>query len=91
MYNTNKHQPWVRNTPYTRMLAQYEQAAQSVRSRIVLLRAELRQLRRRRLGTAESARAQTVLEKRIALLCEEHSDLLYAICNIRVYAEKEVH
>ena len=91
MYNVKKDQPWVQNAPYTRMLAQYEQAAQSVRSRIVLLRSELRQLRRRRLGTAESARAQTVLEKRIALLCEEHTDLLHAICSIRIYAEKEVH
>ncbi|MBQ6040547.1 MAG: hypothetical protein IJL32_07240 [Oscillospiraceae bacterium] len=90
MYTVKKDQPWARNMPYTRMLAQYEQAAKSVHSRIVLLRAELRQLRRSRLGTAESARTQTVLEKRIALLCEEHTDLLYAMCSIRVYAEKEV-
>ena len=90
MYTVKKDQPWEQNAPYTRMLAQYEQAAKSVHSRIVLLRAEIRQLRRSRLGTAESARTQTVLEKRIALLCEEHTDLLYAMCSIRVYAEKEV-
>ena len=89
--NPVQNMPWEQNAPYTKMLLHYERAVRRLKQRREDLKAELNVLRNSKQGTLASARAQAMLEKRIALLHEECIDLTDAMREIRIYAAKEVH
>lgn len=89
--NSVQNTPWEQNAPYTKMLLHYERAVRRLKQRREDLKAELHTLRSSKQGTLASARAQTLLEKRIELLYEEYTDLTDAMREIRIYAAKEVH
>lgn len=80
---------WEHNAPYSKMLADYQQAADRILDRQTLLKGELRRMMKRKSGTLASAESQTLLERRIALLRAEYADIRDAMEDIRVYAARE--
>ena len=75
---------------YRHMLSDYEHAAERLRSRELFLRQELHQCRGNKLCSAESARREMDLLRRLSILSQEYYDLQEVIRSIRPYAEKEV-
>ncbi|MBR3269229.1 MAG: hypothetical protein IKI58_10980 [Oscillospiraceae bacterium] len=85
----NESEPWIADAPYSKMLAEYEQAAELLVSRIKVLRGELKEMLANKNGTAASAKAQTLLEQRILLLRMEYAEIRETMKTLRIYAEKE--
>ena len=77
-------------TDYRTMLREYQQAALRLKKRLDTLRAELRAADSAKAYTAESAKAQLLLERRAALLQFEYEDMLDTLQTIRFYAQREV-
>lgn len=88
---TISERPWERRAPYTVMLQCYARAVQRLSRRREELKEELHAMKAHPARSAESARQQMLLEKRIDLLYEEYLDLTDAMREIRIYAAKEKH
>lgn len=78
---------WERVAPYSKMLTEYEQAADRILRRQTMLKRELNRMHRA--GTLHSAQSQSLLERRIALLQAEYVDIRDAMEDIRAYAARE--
>ena len=81
---------WNTDSPYSRMLADYERAAHKLVHRISELRAELKRMQEEKAGTLASARAQMLLEQRIQMLRSEYEDVRDVMDSVRFYAKREV-
>lgn len=90
MMTQHSFTPWEQHAPYSKMLADYEQAADRILNRQIMLKKDLQRLTRRKSGTLDSAQSQTLLERRIALLRAEYADICDTIEDIRAYAAREV-
>lgn len=87
--NQNMTEGWVKDQPYTAMLHAYSAAAERLRGRIALLRAELNDTKRCKLHTRASADRQRILERRMDLLRSEYYEITDCMREIRIYAAKE--
>ncbi len=74
---------------YTRMYQTYSAAMSAVDARRRALRSELKRCVQQKTGDRQSIYTQYRLERRIALLTAEHSELAEAMRSIAVYANDE--
>ncbi len=87
--NQTYQEAWVQDHPFTTMLQQYNEAADRLKERILILKLALKEMQCHKKNTLESANAQKVLERRIDLLRTEYYEITHTIREIAFYAARE--